>query len=224
MNQINFLPASYQETVSRRRRQPRNFLAVLITATVLAGVWQFTPQSDALGFRADDLEQLLVEADERDAQAADIKRQLAAIQAQYAIAREISQPVSTTQVLAAIAQVAPTDVKLTNVQLVAHRPKPAAAITHGDDAAGVGAADGDHAFVPSYLEITLNGIAPNERDVVAFIRTLNEHPIFSRVRSRSTSGVQTPRVIGCAFEISLRVDLDREFVPASQSQEDRDAS
>jgi len=224
MNQINFLPASYQDSVLRRRRQPRNFIAVLITATALVGVWQFTPRSEALGHRADELEMQLVEVDELEAQAAKIKQELTAVQTRRAIAREISQPVSATQVLATIAQVAPTDVKLTNVQLVAHRPMPAAAIVQSEGDSGGGAGDAEVKSVPSYLEITLNGIAPNEREVVAFIRTLNDHPLFSRVRSRSTGRIQTSRVIACEFEITLRVDLDREFVPTQQSQEGRDAS
>lgn len=221
MNQINFLPASYRESVSRRRRMPQNFIAVLVTATVLVGVWQVTPNSEALAGRADELEMRLAENEGSYAEATDLKQQLEHIEARRAIAREIGQPVSTAQVLAAIAQVAPIDTKLTSIELVAHRPAPRPA-AGGGPAGPVGS--GDQASEPAYLEITIDGIAPAERDVVAFIRALSDHPLFSQVRLRRTGATQTRQVHARDFEVTLRVELERRFVPTHNPPEDRDAS
>lgn len=211
MNHINFLPERYIELAQRSRRRPMNFLAIGITVLALAGAWVLGDRSQALAQRT---QQLQAELDQRATAntAADaLRREIAEVQAQREIAREISQPVSTAQVLATLAQVAPSAIKVTDLQIVAHRPTPNKPVTEEQGDAPVEAP----AFEPTWLEVTLSGIAPEQADIVALTRALSEHPLFTQVRLRSSGVAQSEYFEARTFALDIRIDLDREFEPSA---------
>lgn len=217
MSQINFLPTSYLERAASARRRPLNFLAIGITAAALAGVWVLSDRSSALASRAQVLSHELTLVENQQQAADDLRSEIAQLQQQRMLAREITPPVSTAQVLATLSDIMPPSVKLTSLQVVAHRPEPArpegtttprrrASATTPPDAA--------------WLELSVVGIAPAQQDIVQLTRALTDHPLFTHVRPRSSGTTQTDRFEARTFHIVVRVDLDREFVPAPAAQTD----
>lgn len=215
MSQINFLPASYRERAESARRRPLNFLAIGITAAALAGVWVLGDRSSVLAHQADTLSHELTLVENEQAAANDLRRQIAQVQRDRALAREISQPVTTAQVLATLAEVMPPSVKLTSVQVVAHRPEPAkptAPVAAGSQSTDT--PDAPRTHEPVWLELSVMGIAPTQQDIVQLTAALTHHPLFTQVRPRSSGATQTDRFEARTFHLALRIDLDREFVPA----------
>ncbi|MFI4859735.1 MAG: PilN domain-containing protein [Phycisphaerales bacterium JB063] len=208
MNSINFLPERYVELAERSRRRPMNFLAIGITAIALVGVWVLSDRSDALASQAMQLETKLhgieIENDEADK----IRRDIAGLHEQQAIHREIGQSVTTAQVLATIAQVAPAAIKLTDLQLVAHRATPAPRADPDPEARP----QPKPKHEPAWLEVTLTGVAPEQDDIVALTRALSEHPLFTQVRLRASGNARAQRYEARTFLIELRIDLEREFI------------
>lgn len=208
MSTINFLPEQYLDQAERNRRRPMNFMAIGITAVALAGVWVLGDRSEALASRAKHLETQLHESEQARQEAGNIRAEIAELQSRREIAREISQPVTTAQVLATIAQVTPEPIKLTNLEVVAHRPDPRP-IPKPD----AGAPEQSPVAQPTWLEITIMGLAPGQDDVVDLTRALSDHPLFTQVRPRSSGVATLRRYEAREFLIVLRVDLDREFIP-----------
>ena len=205
MNSINFLPERYVERVERSRRRPMNFIAIGMTAVVLVGAWVLSDRSQALAHRAEQLESKMHVIEAENAQANTIHKEIFDIQIEREIAREIGQPVSAAQVLATIAQVAPSAIKLNDLQVVAHRPTPA-------KPAEQDAHLPEFKFEPTWLEVSLMGVAPEQDDIVELTRALSEHPLFTQVRLRASGKAQAEHFEARSFVIAIRIDLDREFV------------
>ena len=209
MNSINFLPSRYLELAERSKRRPLNFIAIGITAVALVGAWVLSDRSAALAQRGEQLQTQLHAAEQEVAQANAIRSEIASIEAQREIAREIGQPISTAQVLATLAQVAPPSIKLVDLQISGHRPTPALPALPDADP---DAPQPEPVFEPTWLEISLRGIAPEQADIVELTRALSDHPLFSQVRLRSSGVAQSEHIEARHFVIALRIDLDREFV------------
>jgi hypothetical protein len=215
MNQINFLPDSYIEQAQLARRRPVNLIAVVLTAAALGGAWLLGDRSEALAHRAEQLQGQVAELESAKQQARAIERQIADTRARHAIVREINPPVTTAQVLATLARLAPEPVKLTNLQLVAHRADPAPVPT------GDGNPPAPAEARSNWLEVSIMGVAPDQATVVDLTEALTDHPLFTKVRPRS-SGVTTAGPYQAReFLIVARIDLDRTFVAPSTLGEDR---
>ena len=214
MSQINFLPASYRDRAESARRRPLNFLTIGITAAALTGVWVLGDRSSVLANRAEVLNHEITMAENAQQVADDLRMEIVDLQQQRMLAREISQPVTTAQVLATLTQVMPTSVKLTSVQVVAHRPEPAK--PEGATTSNRTAKPDE----PAWLEISVMGLAPEQQDIVQLPRALTNHPLFTQVRPRSSGNTRTDRFEARTFHLVLRVELEREFVPAATAQGD----
>ncbi|XAM01088.1 PilN domain-containing protein [Phycisphaeraceae bacterium D3-23] len=208
MNSINFLPERYVELAERSRRRPMNFIAIGITAVALVGTWVLSDRSQAVAHRAEQLEARVHVIEAENAQADTIRKEIADIQVEREIAREIGQPVSAAQVLATIAQVAPPAIKLTDLQVIAHRPTPAKPATADAD----DRPPPEYKFEPTWFEVSLVGVAPEQNDIVELTRALSEHPLFTQVRLRASGNAQAEHFEARSFVIAIRIDLDREFV------------
>lgn len=208
MNQINFLPDSYIEQTQLARRRPVNLIAVLLTGIALAGAWMLGDRSEALATRAEQLRGQVAELESARQEARSIQHQIDDTREHHAIVREINQPVTTAQVIATLAQLAPESIKLTNLQLIAHRADPAPVPTGDDDRDAAPSKP-----KPNWLEVSIMGVAPDQATVVDLTEALTEHPLFTQVRPRS-SGVTTAGPYQAReFLIVTRIDLDRTFVP-----------
>lgn len=210
MNSINFLPDQFMEHAERTRRRPMNFLAIGVTAVALSTVWVFGGRAEVLASRADSLETQIRMAEQQRQQADAIRAEIVELESRHEIARELSPPVTTAHVLATIAQVAPEPIKLTNLQVIAHRPDP-----RPIPLAEQTRRDTNTDTRPAWLEVTLMGIAPGQSDIVELTRALSEHPLFTQVRPRSSGVATLRRYEARDFLIVLRVDLDREIVPTT---------
>ncbi|MEM9415533.1 MAG: PilN domain-containing protein [Planctomycetota bacterium] len=215
MSDINFLPSRYVELAERSRRRPMNFLAIGITAIALVGVWILSDRSTALAYRPQILQAELDQRASAKAEADALRSEMSSIQAQRVIAREISQPVSAAQVLATVAQITPHAIKLTDLELVAYHPTPRKAETQPHESAHAAA---EPEYEPTWLKLTLSGVAPEQADIVALTRAFSEHPLFTQVRLRSSGVVQSEYIEARAFAIDISIDLDREFVPAASQE------
>ncbi len=214
MNQINFLPDSYIEQTQLARRRPANLIAVVLTAAALGGAWLLGDRSEALANRAEQLRGQVAELESAKQEARAIEQQIADTRARHAIVREINQPVTTAQVLATLAQLTPEPVKLTNLQLIAHRADPAPVPTGEENNPAPAEAQ------PNWLEVSIMGVAPDQATVVNLTEALTDHPLFTQVRPRS-SGVTTAGPYQAReFLIVARIDLDRTFVSPTTTGED----
>lgn len=212
MSSINFLPDSYIQQTQVARRRPVNLCAVVLTAAALAGAWLLGDRSEALADRAEHLQGQVAELEATRQHAEAIQREIAETRARHEVVREINQPVTASQVIAAISAVSPEAVKLTNLQVIAHRATPAPVPTGEDTPAPQ--ADTE----PNWLEVSLMGVAPDQATVNTLTRALSEHPLFTQVRPRS-SGVTTAGLYQAReFLIVVRIDLDRTFVVPSQPE------
>ena len=207
MNPINFLPDHYVAQSQRVKRRPVNIVAIAITLLALAGAWLLGDRSEALAQRAEQLNAQTREVEQAKQEALSVQSQTELTRARHEIVREISPPLTAAQVIATIAQVAPEAIKLTGLQVIAHRRDPAPVSAEGDTPAAPSDADN-----PAWLEVTLAGLAPDQETVITLTRALTEHPLFTRVMPRSSGATSTQQYQAREFLIKARLDLDCEFV------------
>lgn len=219
MNEINFLPASYLYQRGQRRRSLIH-LAMIGTA-LIAGVAFWTVQRGQTASMRREVESLEAQAQTVQQQrtaSAKLLTEYKALLHQTRVQRELAQPVTQTQVLSVLGDVLPSTVTLTQVEVAATRPKPAsmedaAAKPKPGSKKSAGAKAEAAASGPEYLTIRVQGVAPDDLTVANLVGTLSEHPLFGEVRLRHSRAVSLMDATVRNFEMTMRVDLQRDIRP-----------
>ncbi len=216
MNEINFLPQSYLRQRARRRRSLLQSAAMALAVLTGLAFWgQQVKQTGDLraGVEAIEAEARAVKREQTES--ARLIGEYKALLHQTRVQRELAQPVTQTQVLAVLGQVLPRGVSLARVDLSAVRPTPAAidAATKPKAKSKKSKGARDEPRQPQYLNVTVEGLAPDDLTVANVIGLLSEHGLFSEVRLKHSRGVVARGVALRGFEMTMRVDLERDIQP-----------
>lgn len=221
MNEVNFLPASYFQRHSRRRRVTLEFLLVLIVAAGLGGWFHATRASN------ESLHRQL--ADLESAEATDVGQpgEMAQLQARYKelskltkVRGEVALPLSFSQVLAAIAQATPESVAMTELAINCPRPTPAPPMSE-EEKKKKKASERKPAppAAAAPMTIELSGISPSDDRIADLVGRLSAHPMFARVKLEFSRAGEVEHLIVRQFRITMQVPLDRDYRPASSPKE-----
>lgn len=219
MNDINFLPKSY---IRKRKRQRRLFRqsGLIVVALVCLGFWfvGLKAESYRLANLAKQTEAAVASASSNLVQIKDYQKQKAALKAEHEINRQLAQPVSYSQILQVLGALMPDEVALTRLMLNSQRPEPAKAKEAEHKKSRNARQRAKSADEPDFIEVEIDGLAPDDISVASLISELDAHPLFSSVKIRSSRSVETRGVVARQFYLSATVDLDRNFewTPASQ--------
>ncbi len=229
MSQINFLPQSFHRDRRRQQRRPIEFMIILATALMLVVLWIYTSGPDrAIAQQAQAIDQQMLRIEQQQAEHSRLDQERAKLTGQLLIARETYQPILTTQVLARLSQLTPQPIRLINFELVAERPKPeppAKSAGPGNRKAGSSKTQKQptQARENNRMKLALTGLAPTDDEIVAFIRQLEQDPVFSSVSLSNSRMTQTKTHLAREFRLDLEIDLDRRFVTTGPGGGDSDA-
>jgi hypothetical protein len=220
MNNVNFLPKSYLRRQKRQRRLLRQSGLIAVSLVAL-GFWfvGLKAENYRLGNLAAQTEASVKQAEAELQQIKTYQREIGSLQAEHELNRQLAQPVSYGQVLAVLGAITPDEVAMTRLSLDSHRPEPAKAEVAGSSKRKAKRASKEvKAEEPDFIEVEIDGLAPDDISVAALISELDSHPLFSSVKIRSSRSIETRGVIARQFYLSAKVDLAREFewTPATQ--------
>ncbi|MEM8783525.1 MAG: hypothetical protein AAGE65_11810 [Planctomycetota bacterium] len=220
MSEINFLPQSYRDRLSRRVRHVREAVAVL-TAVIVLGVWWAYDANELIELRgasrfAEDrlaaalsTEQIVNELEQRRTKLVDQRR----------LQREISVPIRHHQIVRVLGGLFPESVTLTRLALENDRPEPKPYVEPS--------ADADRDNQPSFgsreqartattetdrVLVELEGLAPDDIAVAEVIAALSGHPLFDGVKLHASKYLETRGVAARSFRITGQIDLHRDIV------------
>ena len=218
MNQINFLPDSFQKIRRRRQRRPVEFAVIVLTAVGLVGLWWMTGGPDpTLANQAAEIDQALLRIEQKQEEGARLEQERARLTGKLLIARETYQPIQTTEILARLSALTPEAVRLVEFELVAERPAPEALPGEKRGKRRVVSSAGDKRATkprePNRMKLSLTGLAPTDNEIVQLIRKLEHDPVFSAVSLRNSRMTKTKTHFAREFKLDLEIDLDRRFVP-----------
>ncbi len=224
MSDINFLPQSYRNRLSRRVRHVREGFVVLATVITLCVWWAYDANEllelrEASRFAEDRLtsalstEQIVKELEARRTKLVDQRR----------LQREISVPIRHHQVVRVLGGLLPTSVTLTRLSLENDRPEPKAYVPPSTKQAqeaqpsfGSQAATTHAAAVRDRVLIEMEGLAPDDIAVAEVIAELSGHPLFEKVQLHTSKYLETRGVAARSFRITGQIDLTRDiaWIPA----------
>ncbi|MEM1211498.1 MAG: hypothetical protein AAGI68_04285 [Planctomycetota bacterium] len=211
MSCIDFLPASVQQR--RDALQRRRVTGLTVIAGLLAGVAVWLPLrgwSDQLQKQSLEVTQQLELAEyaQAKAQAADARR--ARFQQRIDLIESLRDDVAPVEVLALLTELTPSDITYQNVEFRTVRPSP----TPRPDETGAAPRPGRGNTLdrPKYqVELTIDGIAPDDRAVVRFVAALDRHRLFSDVKIPANRGVVVEGLQARSFQVRLVIDLNRRI-------------
>lgn len=210
MNEVDFLPEKCRIRQLRRHRRTRyvSLLAALALA-VLAGWAVLAQQTSSLAAKAQAIEHQLKSLRAKQLEVNRLAAQRRQLIAQVKRQHQLGMAVRDAQIITALANHMPATISLTDVSMRYHT--------------GAAAANGSHhpgqRGVKPTLAINIQGIAPDDMTVADFVSTLTRDPLFSKVTMRFSRPTTRGSVLGREFELTMSVDLTRQFVAAAIPKE-----
>lgn len=228
MNQINFLPESFNRTRRRQQRRPIEFAIIGGTALVLIAMWLYMAGPDSsLAQQAEVIDQQIQRIEQQQTEEDRLKQERSRLTRRLLIARETYQPIQTTQILSRLSELTPEPVRLIHFELVAARPAPESAPNTDVRNSRVVRSQNETTRTkprdPNVMKLSLTGLAPTDDEIVALIRQLERDPVFSSVTLRNSTMSKTKTHFAREFKLDIEIDLDRRFVPISGQGGDNDA-
>ncbi|MEX2388156.1 MAG: PilN domain-containing protein [Phycisphaeraceae bacterium] len=220
---INFLPRTYQQRRSERRRIWRHAALLVLLCACLGGWW--TVQRDQTQTLRHDV--LVYEA-----QANAAREQMKLVEAfrqehdqlrqRVALWQRLGQPVSHGQVFATLASQLPNAVVLTRLDVRTQRSVTAAPTSAASDGRRrhTSAAVSNAASTPDRLALDFTGIAPDDLTLANLLDQLKEHPLFDGVKLHFSRRMEIHGVVGRQFRIEMAVPLDRDYETAPAEAEE----
>ncbi len=216
MNNVNFLPQSYRERLQHRHRYARQ--ATLVTGLSLCLVlWSGYLRTDLSIQREEThwIEDNLAEAIDRDGNIKSLTKERDALKEASRLRHELEPPIKQHQVVDTLAQLMPKSVSLSELTLTNRRPGPAAYVPPSaetnPDAARFKAKLKQPEQVEDITLVEIQGLAPDDTAVAELIVNLSQHPLFERVKLRSSLHTDTQGVLAREFSLSLQVNLKNQF-------------
>lgn len=225
MNQINFLPESFQRARRRQQRRPIEFVVIACTLAGLVGAWLMTSGPDhAMAAQTEALDRRLDQVGELRAEETRLTTERMALQRKLMTARETYQPINATQVLSRLSRLMPEPIRLINLQIMTQRPAPQPqAKAKAVNKKIIGHTRQAKTSVPSQMKVALTGHAPSDEQLVTLIRRLTADPVFTDVTLRSSKQDKTQTHFVRAFHLDVVIALDRRFVaPVNGGTHDAD--
>ena len=206
MNEIDFLPDGF---VSRRQRMHRlvRLSALLVLVFVAMGGWYFN-EHRSLGH----LQQFLTAAEAQQVVLTKTKDQIALLQQRagqlrktWRLQRHLTPVISSTAILATRTELMPQSITLTNLTLEQLR-----APVHPINKQTT------HDHPRTFITIQLEDLTPSGVDLANLIVAVEEHPMFEHIEIKDSQSTRAHGLIAQVFRLTLRVPLDRQYLPAQQ--------
>jgi len=138
----------------------------------------------------------------------------------FDLKRELEPPATYSQVLALLGHALPKGVAVTELSMLAVRPRPEPVEDKRASRRKAKPVAEAKPQEPHLISIELSGLAPDDLSVAVLVSTLDEHPLFSRVTMRSSESVDVEGLIAREFSLTATVDLDRKFKWIGDSTEE----
>ncbi|MEM6554032.1 MAG: hypothetical protein AAF750_18095 [Planctomycetota bacterium] len=210
MSYIDFLPNSVQQR--RIAVQRRRVTGLTVIAVLLAGVAVWLPLrgwSDQLQKQGQELASQLELAQHAESMALSADARRADLQQRIDLIESLRDDVSPGEVLALLTELTPSDITYQNVEFRSVRPAPT---PRPDGNATPAPRRDDGLGQPKYqVELTIDGIAPDDRAVVRFVAALDRHRLFSDVKIPANRGVVIEGLQARSFQVRLVIDLNRRI-------------
>lgn len=207
MSLVNLLPDHFIEQRKLRQHTKRVVAVGALAMGVAAIGWlPLLTQTVTLNSTLRGLEQELSTRQTALEQGRALDQQTRAIHLRLDLVDELTEPVRVNQALALLTMLAPEAMAFDRVEVKAIRPKPEPA--DEDKKASRNSSD---EIEPHELELTLQGVAPSDREIVRFVERLDEHGLFSEVLVPDNRQTTQEGLIVRAFRLELKVDLTKRF-------------
>ncbi len=227
MNEINFLPQSYRNSLHIRQRRVREATVVILVAVSLMALWAYGLTGTVM-MRHEALrtESRLTQALGTEQQVAKLTETMKQLAEQRRIQREVRVPIRHHEVIRVLASLVPDSTAFTDLSLENHRPDPApyrdptlpvATATPASKAAAQAKKK-----KPDYIAVQLEGLAPDDLAVASLIASMSEHPLFHGVKLHSSRFVDARGLAARQFRVTAAVDLSRDYRwvdPVPQSED-----
>lgn len=224
IDSINFLPAQYRRKRGERRRLLRHVALLAALAGCLGPWWSVQrDQTAALERQSETVEAQVFAAREQMKLVVQLRAEHATLERQMRLVQGLAQPVSHGQVLATLARHVPDAVVFTRLDVTTHRTDP----TPTDEDAtskrrGPGSTDSRRPAgraADDRLQIEFDGLAPDDLALANLIDGLKQHVLFQDVKLHHSRSVVIHGVSGRQFRMTLNVPLNRNYQPATRSEE-----
>lgn len=213
MKDINFLPERFITERKRRQRVARE-VALIAVIIALMVVWYVSSRSD--------LQEIERFAIQRELQAQAVRQQVSEMAKlreqqrelthQVRIQRELAQPLKVSEVIGTIGHLTPESVVMTQLgieKVVPNPPKPSARSLRGSANRDKQAAAPKPK--PAYLQIRIEGFAPDDSHIAEFVGGLSRHALFTNVKMLSSQTKRLDDVLAREFRLEVRILLDRQY-------------
>ena len=211
MNEINFLPQRivHQSADRRRRARTGGLISLLLTCLVGWGVHEFSINHD-MSQQVKRFKDQVATARNQMSEVVKLGDEYKRLQTQVDLQRELSQPISHTQTFVQISETLPESVALLEIHIASRRPAPKAL---EDDSKRKRKSKKSKVVELSHndLQITLDGVAPDDLTIANMIGDLSDHPLFDQIYLEYTRSIEARGVQARAFRLKLRLRLDRRF-------------
>ncbi len=212
MTQVDFLPESYHRARHRRGRVTRQIaLVASVAACLLAATVALKAHSISQSRAADRLEATVQSEKTAMGVFTGLNHERKQLLKTFDLKQELTPAVEFATVLAYLGHALPDGVAVSELSMVAVRPKPVP--IKADQSSGRKGRDADEEQIkePHLIGIELQGFAPDDLSVALLVSALDDHPLFGRVTMRSSEGVHLRGLMAREFSLTATVDLDREF-------------
>jgi len=208
MNEINFLPSTYQSKASRRRSMVRQVVLMSMITLALMG-WAIIQhhQIDTKRHQAETLEEEVQATRLQATQAGKLRSRFVELKRLDDIRRELSQPISHTDVLHVLSEILPESVAITNLEMHLDLPEPR---RHGESEEIANL----HRSKP-LLRIEITAVAPNDAEVTTSVAAVTESPLFEGTTLSYTRQIAFGDLEGREFELFATVDLSHRYIDTS---------
>lgn len=228
MNEINFLPQSYRARLHARIRHVRQVGLVVVVTLAMAAYWAYGLTGGMMLRRAaEGAEDQLANALSRESQVLVLREQKKTLAEARGIQRELRVPIRYFEVLNVLGTLVPEPVALRELVFDNKRPAPKPFVAASDPTKNrpqpaFTVAKTEKKAEPDVMNITIEGLAPDDLSVAELIAGMSSTALFSDVKLRSSRFTETQGVAARQFRISAQIDLGRDYVftPAAPAAAD----
>ncbi|MEM9294526.1 MAG: hypothetical protein AAGA57_01885 [Planctomycetota bacterium] len=215
---VDFRPQAYVKRQRRRTRAVRmSAAAVLAAAAVAAGWVPLRAEVDQLTRAARDIETQRDELRQRADRVEALQAQAASFRQRAETQRKLAMPLDASRLLATLTGLAPSSIKLEQLELAAEVPTPAPA-----DQENPGGAPAQPE--PRYT-LRIDGVAPDDRTIIDLVAAMSQHPMFQDVRAPSNQFTGYQGLLARRFSIEATAPLGKplHFEPPAHTGARADA-